>query len=92
MSHDHDHDREHHEGCAAEGYGGKFEVRRTDGSDQPGGRHHGCRYLVLDLTHDPSARHAARIFAEDIEGSRPRLSVELLAELAWLGEIPLLDP
>jgi len=87
----HDHDREHHAGCLAEGLYEKYVVKRTDGSDQPGGRHHGCRYFVLDLTHDPSARHAARIFAEDIEGSRPRLSAELLEELARLGQVPLLD-
>jgi hypothetical protein len=83
------HDREHHEGCASEGYGGKFEVRRTDGSDQPGGRHHGCRYLVLDLDHDPSARHVARIYAEDIETSRGVFAHELLDLLRELGAVPM---
>lgn len=34
---------------------GKFIVRRTDGSDTAGGRHEGCDYFVLDLTHDPLA-------------------------------------
>lgn len=31
---------------------GKFAVQRMDGSDQPGGKHHGCEYFVLDLSHD----------------------------------------
>jgi hypothetical protein len=82
--------REHHDGCLQSGLYEKYDVRRTDGSDAPGGRHHGCRYFVLDLDHDPSARHAARIFAEDVERSRPRLSAELLELLATLGQVPLL--
>jgi hypothetical protein len=45
----------------------KYSVRRTDGSDQLGGRHHGCRYFVLDLTHDPLARLAAERYAEYAE-------------------------
>lgn len=85
------HDREHHDGCEAEGLYQKYRVERVDGSDQPGGRHDGCRYFVLDLTHDPSARFAARIYAEDIEGARPRLSAELLDELARLGQVPMVE-
>jgi len=76
------HDREHHDACEHEGLYHKYQVTRADGSDAPGGRHHGCRYLVLDLTHDPSARFAARMFAEDIADSRARLSAALLALLA----------
>jgi len=38
------------------GLHGKFIVRRTDGRDEPGGKHDGCFYFVLDLTHDEAAR------------------------------------
>jgi hypothetical protein len=72
-------DRTHHEGCHDEGFGDKFEVRRTDGSDQPGGRHHGCTYFPLDLTHDPIAREVALQYALKVavvEG-RTRLALEL---------------
>lgn len=41
----------------------KYVVTRTDGSSEPGGKHHGCRYFVLDLTHDPIGRRAARLYA-----------------------------
>lgn len=36
----------------------KFEVRRTDGSSEPGGKHEGCEYFVLDVDHDPHAEAA----------------------------------
>ncbi len=82
----------HHDGCQHEGIYQKYEVRRTDGADQPGGPHEGCEYLVLDLTHDPSARFAARIYAEDIEhGPRHRFAQELLHRLAVLGHLPLVS-
>lgn len=41
----------------------KFIVRRTDESDLPGGRHHGCRYFVLDVTHDKYAVPALLAYA-----------------------------
>ena len=50
-------------GDRTRGYYDKFEVRRVDGGDEPGERHHGCRYFVLDLTHDLHARTAARAYA-----------------------------
>jgi hypothetical protein len=43
---------------------GKFIVSRKDGSDEPGGRHDGCKYYVLDVTHDPHAAVALRAYAE----------------------------
>lgn len=43
---------------------GKFVVLRKDGTDQPGGKHDGCKYFVLDVTHDPHAIPALRAYAE----------------------------
>ena len=42
---------------------GKFRVKRTDGSSEVGGKHEGCDYFVLDLTHDPHAIPALRTYA-----------------------------
>jgi hypothetical protein len=61
------------------GFYDKFEVKRTDGTDQEGGKHAGCRYLVLDLTHDEDARAAAKMYASRVVHSRPRLSADLRA-------------
>jgi hypothetical protein len=41
----------------------KYVVTRTDNSDQPGGKHDGCRYFVLDLTHDKHALPAIAAYA-----------------------------
>jgi len=51
----------------AQGLIGKFNVSRVDGSDAPGGRHEGCRYFVLDMTHDKHAIPALRAYAESCE-------------------------
>lgn len=40
----------------------KFNVARTDNSHLPGGKHFGCQYFVLDLTHDPGAVPAMRAY------------------------------
>jgi hypothetical protein len=71
--------REHHDGCLEQGLYAKYRVRRIDGSDQPGGRHEGCWYFVLDPTHDPAARDALRRYAELVADERPRLAADLLA-------------
>lgn len=47
----------------ARGLYAKFNVMRTDGSSNPGGRHDGCQYFVLDLDHDPHARTALAAYA-----------------------------
>lgn len=44
----------------------KYDVRRTDGRDAPGFKHHGCRYFVLDLDHDEHARAAIRAYRSSI--------------------------
>ncbi|HBT32008.1 MAG TPA: hypothetical protein DEB15_03800 [Pusillimonas sp.] len=55
----------------------KFDVRRTDGSDHPGGKHHGCRYFVLDIDHDPYAQAALSAYAGVCEQSHPELAADL---------------
>lgn len=63
----------------------KFDVRRVDGSDQPGGKHHGCRYFVLDLDHDPAAPAGMRGYAAEIRATHPKLADDIEAEF---GEQP----
>lgn len=55
----------------------KYEIRRTDGSSEPGGKHACCRYFVLDLTHDPFAMPALRAYAKACSNSHPYLAKEL---------------
>lgn len=55
----------------------KFVVRRVDGSDQPGGRHHGCEYFVLDVVHDQHAKAALAAYAESCKDSHPALSKDM---------------
>lgn len=55
----------------------KFIVRRADGSDQPGGKHHGCGYFVLDMTHDVFAKPALLAYADACEATYPELAADL---------------
>ena len=55
----------------------KFGVRRVDGSYQPGVKHHGCRYYVLDVDHDPYAAAALGAYADACQGSHPELARDL---------------
>ena len=66
----------------------KYEVRRTDGSSEPGGKHEGCIYFVLDLDHDPHALPALEAYADSCEADYPELAKDLRLELAaraWGG-------
>lgn len=45
----------------------KFSVKRTDGSSEPGGKHFGCDYFVLDLTHDKHAIPALEAYIASCE-------------------------
>ena len=63
----------------AQGLFHKFNVTRTDGSDQPGGKHHGCAYFVLDVDHDPHAKPALQAYAVACAQSHPHLSEALIA-------------
>lgn len=60
----------------------KFRVERMDGSSQPGGKHDGCEYFVLDLTHDPHAKAALLAYAESCKAEYPLLSQDLRAKPA----------
>lgn len=58
----------------------KFYVERVDGSSQPGGKHHGCDYFVLDLTHDPHAKATILAYADSCEVDYPALARDLRAK------------
>mgnify|MGYP001773749872 CR=1 FL=1 len=68
-----------------QGLVGKYRVQRVDGSDQPGGKHHGCRYFVLDMDHDPYAPVALGVYAAICEQQYPKLAVDLRERL---GAVP----
>ena len=78
---------------AKRGLSNKFDVRRTDGGSEPGCKHHGCEYFVLDLTHDKHAEAALRAYAASCAAEYPRLAADLLRKLdngeatayAWTG-------
>lgn len=78
---------------AQQGLFRKFDVRRTDGSDAPGGKHHGCRYFVLDMDHDPYARVALSAYADVCALTHPKLARDIRekwgirAYLAASGEV-----
>ena len=55
----------------------KFRIERTDGSDQPGGKHAGCSYFVLDLDHDKHAIAALRAYAKSCKRELPELAADL---------------
>jgi hypothetical protein len=55
----------------------KFNVERTDGRSAPGEKHHGCRYFVLDLDHDPHAIWALRAYINACRESNPSLAADL---------------
>ncbi|MGE5523418.1 MAG: hypothetical protein ACM3SS_06875, partial [Rhodospirillaceae bacterium] len=57
----------------------KFNVERTDGSSAPGGKHHGCDYFVLDMTHDAFAKAALTAYADACEKEYPLLADDLRA-------------
>jgi hypothetical protein len=55
----------------------KYDVRRVDGQDAEGCKHHGCRLFVLDLDHDPHAVLAIRAYAVACRKTQPQLADEL---------------
>lgn len=55
----------------------KYEVRRVDGSSEPGGKHWRCRYYVLDVDHDQFAIDALLAYAMACEEKFPRLAEDL---------------
>lgn len=69
-------------GDTTQGLYKKFVVDRYDGSGEPGGKHAGCEYFVLDLTHDPFAWPALAAYAEACEAEYPLLAADLQKKLA----------
>lgn len=69
----------------------KFVVTRIDGSDHPGGKHCGCEYFVLDVTHDLHAKAALRAYAESCKTTHQQLSVDLFKRYgaAPVGDAPM---
>lgn len=55
----------------------KFRVTRTDGSSEMGHKHAGCKYFVLDLTHDAHAPAAIRAYADSCRDEYPALAADL---------------
>ena len=62
----------------------KFVVTRTDKSDHPGEKHHGCRYFVIDLDHDEFAPVALKAYADACAHKYPRLAIDLAASASEL--------
>jgi len=63
---------------------GKYQVRRTDGSSDAGGKHEHCDCFVLDLTHDPLALIALEAYATACSYDYPILFDDLNDKLAKL--------
>lgn len=55
----------------------KFNVTRTDGTSEPGGKHDGCDYFVLDLTHDAFALPALIAYERACRAQFPMLADDL---------------
>lgn len=55
----------------------KYEVRRTDGSSESGGKHADCAYFVLDLEHDEFALPALKAYAQACAKAYPGLAADL---------------
>lgn len=55
----------------------KYNVSRVDGSDAPGGKHHGERYFVLAVDSDPFAVPAITAYAAACEATHLELADEL---------------
>lgn len=75
---------------AAQGLFRKFEVYRTDRADGPGGKHHGCEYFVLDLTHDLHAMFAMRAYASSCRTTHPLLADDIEARHGKNGALATL--
>jgi len=60
----------------------KFKVLRRDGSSEPGEKHDGREYFVLDIDHDPHAKAALAAYADDVEATHPYLAKDMRARYA----------
>lgn len=57
----------------------KYHVTRVDGASEPGAKHDGCRYFVLDVTHDKYAPAALYAYAAACGDEFPALAADLQA-------------
>ncbi len=55
----------------------KFTVTRTDGQSEPGQKHDGCQYFVLDVTHDPFADETLQTYANVCRREYPLLAKDI---------------
>lgn len=76
-------DRDQSKPAEQQGIFHKFDVYRTDGSSAPGGKHHGCRYFVLDLNHDAHAPAAMRAYAKSCRDTHPQLADDIETEFGF---------
>lgn len=67
----------------------KFHIERTDGASALGGKHHGCQYFILDLTHDQHAKAALLAYAQSCALTHPELSHDLYTQLGEKSPHPL---
>lgn len=67
----------------------KFNITRVDGTHVEGGKHYGCDYFVLDLTHDHHALAALDAYADSCAIEYPVLSRDLKNKLDFLGYVRL---
>lgn len=66
----------------------KYNVRRTDGRDAPGGDKHGATYFVLDYVNDRHALTALSAYAESVAGENPSLAGDLRQLTGQAAPIP----
>jgi len=65
----------------------KFQnIERTDGRSEPGEKHHGCEYFVLDLHHDRHALPAIQAYADSCAAEYPKLAVDILRRAGELAQ------
>lgn len=62
----------------------KFGVFRRDGRSEPGEKHFGCEYFVLDLNHDPHAKAALGAYARSCIRECPALGNDLVEKVLEL--------
>jgi hypothetical protein len=60
----------------------KFNVSRTDGKDQTGGKHEHDEYFVLNLTTDKHAIAALATYADSCADEYPALASDLRAKIS----------
>lgn len=55
----------------------KYDVKRADGSSEPGRKHAECTYFVLDLEHDMYAIPALKAYAAACRATYPALARDI---------------